>query len=146
MKTETAFWDTSAVVALCCYQTASTEARHLARRYGRMVVWWCTRVEAYGALARLRREGAFAANGFQQTVVRLSALSRAWLEILPVESVRQQAEELLARHVFRAADALQLAAALVWCQGRPQRRVFVCFDRQLAEAATQVGFTCPNGW
>jgi len=140
MKTETAFWDTSALVPLCCHQPASAEARHVARRYGRMVVWWCTRVEAYGALARLRREGSLSEKGFQQTVARLSLLSRAWLEVLPVESVRQRAEELLARQIIRAADALQLAAALVWCQGRPQRRVFVCFDQRLASAAAQTGF------
>jgi uncharacterized protein len=140
MKTDTAFWDTSAVVPLCCYQAASAQARHLARHYSRMVVWWCTRVEAYGALARLRREGALTANGFQQTVTRLSVLSRAWLEVLPVELVRHGAEELLARQIIHAADALQLAAALVWCQGRPQRRVFVCFDQRLSGAATQVGF------
>src|SRR6516165_7671652 len=140
MRTETAFWDTSAIVPLCCYQTASAQARNLARHYGRMVVWWCTRVEAYGALARLRREGALTANGFQQTAARLSVLSRAWLEVLPVESVRQRAEELLASQIIHAADGLQLAAALVWCQGRPQRRAFVCFDRRLASAATKVGF------
>lgn len=125
---------------LCCYQTASAKARHLARHYSRMVIWWCTRVEAYGSLARLRREGALTAKGFPQTVASLSALSRAWLEVLPVESVRQGAEELLARQIIHAADALQLAAALVWCEGRPQRRVFVCFDQRLGGAATQVGF------
>ena len=140
MKTETAFWDTSALVPLCCHQPASAEAQHVARRYGRMVVWWCTRVEAYGALARLRREGSLSENGFQQTVARLSLLSRAWLEVLPAESVRQRAEELLALQIIRAADALQLAAALVWCQGRPQRRVLVCFDQRLASAAAQTGF------
>jgi uncharacterized protein len=140
MTTDTAFWDTSAVVPLCCYQTTSAKARHLVRHYSRMVVWWCTRVEASGALARLRREGGLTVNGFQQTAARLWALSRAWMEVLPVESVRQGAEELLARQIIHAADALQLAAALVWCQGRPQRRVFVCFDQRLAGAARQVGF------
>jgi len=65
-------------------------------------------------------EGALTANGFQQTAARLLALSRAWLEVLPVESVRQRAEELLASQIIHAADGLQLAAALVWCQGRPQ--------------------------
>jgi predicted nucleic acid-binding protein len=140
MRTETAFWDTSAVVPLCCHQTASAEARRVAHRYGRMVVWWCTRVEAHDALTRLRREGALTTNGFQQTLARLSTLSRAWLEVLPVEEVRQRAEELLARQMIRAAAALQLAAALVWCQGNPQRRAFVCFDRRLAGAATQLGF------
>ena len=149
MKIETAFWDTSALVPLCCQQSASAEARQVARRYGRMVVWWCTRVEAYGALARLRREGAFGENGFQQTVARLLALSRAWLEVLPTESVREGAEELLARRMIRAADALQVAAALVWCQGRPQRRVFVCLDQRLATAAAQTGFEVKGpaaGW
>lgn len=140
MKTEAAFWDSSALVPLCCRQAASAEARLLARRYGRMVVWWGTRVEALAALARLRREGALSEDGFRQTRARLSALSRAWSELLPVESVRQQAEELLARYPIRAADALQLAAALVWCRGRPQRRTFVCFHQRLGEAASQTGF------
>jgi hypothetical protein len=45
MKTESAFWDTSALVPLCCHQSATADARRLARRYGRMVVWWCARVE-----------------------------------------------------------------------------------------------------
>jgi uncharacterized protein len=140
MKTETAFWDTSALVPLCCHQSATADARGLARRYGRMVVWWCTRVEAYGALARLRRDGALTDSGFGQALSRLSVLSQAWLEVLPVESVREPAEELLVRHAIRAADALQLAAALVWCQGRPRRRPFVCFDRKLGGAAAQIGF------
>jgi uncharacterized protein len=140
MKSETASWDTSAVLPLCCYQATSADARFLARRYGRMMVWWGTRVEAYGALARLRREGALSENGFRQTRARLSVLSRAWLELLPVESVRHEAEELLTRYNLRAADALQLAAALVWCERRPQRRIFVCFDTRLSEAASHIGF------
>jgi hypothetical protein len=49
-------------------------------------------------------------------------------------------DALLAQELMHAADGLQLAAALIWCQGRPQRRVFVCFDQQLARAATEVGF------
>jgi hypothetical protein len=36
---------------------------------------------------------------------------------------------------------LQLAAALVWCNERPRRRVMVCFDERLAAAAEQAGFT-----
>jgi len=54
--------------------------------------------------------------------------------------VREQAEELLARYKIRAADALQLAAALVWCQGRPQHRTLVCFDERLGEAGSKIGF------
>ncbi len=117
MLSEAAFWDTSAVVPLCCHQAASGVAQRLARRYSRMVVWWGTKVEAHGALNRLHREGALTESSFRQTRARLSVLSRAWSEVLPVELVREQAEELLARYKIRAADALQPAAALVWCQG-----------------------------
>jgi predicted nucleic acid-binding protein len=140
MKSETAFWDTSALVPLCCYQAASAGARRLARRYARMVVWWGTRVEAFGSLARLRREGSLSEDAFRQTRARLSVLSRSWAEILPVESVREQAEELLARYGVRAADSFQLAAALVWCQGHPHGRTFVCFHDRLGEAGSAIGF------
>jgi len=140
MKSETAFWDTSALVPLCCHQAASAGARRMARRYDRMVVWWGTRVEAFGALARLRREGSLSDDAFQQTVERLSVLSRAWAELLPVESVREQAQELLAKYSIRAADSFQLSAALVWCQGHPRSRTFICFDERLGEIASRIGF------
>ena len=39
------------------------------------------------------------------------------------------------------ADALQLAAALVWCNRRPARRHFICLDRKLRMAARAEGFT-----
>ena len=42
---------------------------------------------------------------------------------------------------LRAADALQLAAALVWAKQLPRKRLFVCFDGRLAEAAGKEGFT-----
>jgi len=140
MMSETAFWDTSAVIPLCCHQDASGVAQRLARRYSRILVWWGTRVEAHGALARLHREGAFTEKSFRQTRARLSVLSRAWSEVLPVELVREQAEDLLARYRVRAADAHQLATALVWCQGRPQHRTLVCFDERLGEAGSLIGF------
>ena len=79
MKTEAAFWDTSALVPLCCRQPANGNVRRLARRYGRMVVWWGSRVEALGALARLQREGALSENGFRETRARLRFTdSRSW--------------------------------------------------------------------
>jgi hypothetical protein len=39
-----------------------------------------------------------------------------------------------------AADALQLAAALVWASEEPTNRVFVALDRQLRRAAGREGF------
>ena len=42
---------------------------------------------------------------------------------------------------LRAADALQLAAALVWCRQRPHGRAFVVADDGLSDAAEAEGFT-----
>jgi hypothetical protein len=47
---------------------------------------------------------------------------------------------VLASHPLRGADALQLAAALVWCDEAPQGDTFVCLDERLKEAARREGF------
>ena len=49
----------------------------------------------------------------------LSALAAAWSEVQPTETVRLRAERLLSIHPLRAADALQLASALIWAQETP---------------------------
>ena len=72
---------------------------------------------------------------------RLSQLRGAWDEILPSERLRSTAEDLPERFSIRAGDAMQLAAALVWCRERTRGRAFVCFDERLGKAAESVGFT-----
>jgi hypothetical protein len=71
----------------------------------------------------------------------LDQLRRSWDEILPTEAVRVIAQSLPDDHGLRAGDAWQLAAALVWCRERPRRRPFVCLDKRLAKAASDMGFT-----
>jgi predicted nucleic acid-binding protein len=106
-----------------------------------MVVWWGTPVEAHSAFARLVRDGELTAAERTAAVRRLTQLRLSWNEILPSEQVRSKAEELFDDYPLRAADALQVAAALVWCRERPRRRPFVCFDERLVKVATAVGFT-----
>jgi hypothetical protein len=43
-------------------------------------------------------------------------------------------------HALRAADALQLAAALDWCDGNTRGESFVCLDDRLRGAAVLEGF------
>ncbi len=136
-----AFWDTSAIVPLCVYQPANGKIRRLQAEHRRPVVWWETPVEVRSALARLVREESITNSGLAQALDRLALLRRTWLEVLPTERVRSLAENLPERYQMRAADAFQLAAALVWCNERPRRRPFVCFDRQLAANAATAGFT-----
>lgn len=137
----TAFWDTSGLVPLCCLQPQSALARQTARVYARAVVWWATPVEAISSFNRLKREGHMTAKDYVQASARLHHLRRLWNEIQPTEEVRRRAERLLGAHKLRAADALQLSAALVWCSNHPRGRVFIGADGQLSDAAEGEGFT-----
>jgi predicted nucleic acid-binding protein len=61
-------------------------------------------------------------------------------EIAPSDDIRARAIHLLSSHGLRAADALQLAAALAWCEGQPGGETLVCADHRLGEAARNEGF------
>lgn len=139
-KLEAAFWDTSALVPLCLRQDETTRARQLSRQYGKIIVWWGTSVEAHSSLNRLLREGVINAQGLGHAIKRLDLLRKSWSEILPTEEMRELAEGMPQRYNLRALDSLQLAAAFVWCNGRPQKRPFVCFNTRLSQAATSAGF------
>ncbi len=140
MKKIEAFWDSSALVPLCVDQGASTLAKS-AMKVKSLAVWWVTPVEMTSAFTRLLRSGEIRPEDFQVALARLTELRRRWIEVQPTEAVRVLAESLVGRHSLRAADALQLAAALVWSNGRPRGHAFVCFDGRLAEAAGREGFS-----
>jgi len=135
----TAFWDTSALVSLCVQQQASAVARQLARKY-RFVVWWSTSVEMQSAFERLARTGQLSPAGYSSAARHLSRLRRGWQEVDPTPSLRFEAESLLTRFPLKAADALQLSAALIRAGNFPRVRVFVASDGQLLDAARRVGF------
>ena len=136
---EPAFWDASALVPLCVQQIATPSAQAAGKIYS-VVVWWATPVEIRSAMARLVRMGLLTPNQHVGAQARLAELRSKWHEISPDPSLRDQAERLLDRFTLKAADALQLAAALAWTSGRPRARAFISGDAQLLEAARQLGF------
>ncbi len=136
-----AFWDSSAIVPLCCAQSGTAQGRRLVVDLGRIVAWWGTPVEARSAFARLVRDGDLTSAQRATAVKLLDQLRRSWDEILPTEAVRVIAESLPDDYGLRSGDAWQLAAALVWCRERPRRRPFVCLDKRLVKAAADMGFT-----
>ncbi len=140
MKTNLAFWDTSAIVPLCCFQEKSQTLRQLRRKY-EIVAWWASSIEANSALNRLFRENVISQNAFAQSVKRLEILKDTWREVLPTEKVRELSFNLIESQNLRTLDALQLASALVWCFEKPKGRIFVCSDDKLSEAAGKIGFT-----
>ena len=99
-----------------------------------------TPVETTSAFARLARAGELDQHQFQMAMTRLAALREMWIEVQPSEGLRKLAEDLIQRHPLRAADALQLAAAMIWSRRHPRKRAFVCLDGDLAGAAGTEGF------
>lgn len=140
MKTKPAFWDTSAIVPLCCFQANSQQLRHLRRKY-EIVAWWASVIEARSALNRLLSENVISSNAFTHSINRLEILKDTWHEILPTEKVRQTAVNLIETQNLRTLDALQLASALVWCFEKPKENFFIYLDDKLSEAARKIGFT-----
>ena len=67
-------------------------------------------------------------------------LAAAWTEISALGAVRDRAVRLVATHPVRAADAMQLGAALVAVADRPAGHAFVCTDGRLRDAAGREGF------
>ncbi|MGH7459443.1 MAG: type II toxin-antitoxin system VapC family toxin [Longimicrobiales bacterium] len=132
------FWDTSGVIKLLVQEADTERARELVAWDEQMAVWWCTPVECWSALARLRREELMSDDVLERAAANLDILRAAWYEVLPSEEVRRQARRLLRIHRLRASDALQLAAALVWV-GTFEEGEFVCFDARLREAARNEG-------
>ncbi len=140
------FWDSSAIIPLCLKEQTSEAVKRLIKSDEDIVVWWTTKVECVSALSRRRREGALDNSSELKAKAVLSALSEEWSEVQPSETVRQRAERLLAVHPLRAADAFQLAAALVWTQDNPQGFEIVCLDQNLREAGHKEGLTVlPEG-
>lgn len=135
------FWDTSAVVPICVRESNSTSARELLVEDASVVVWWGTRTECVSALMRRTREGGLTRPDERAARHVLHLLSQSWMEMQPSDTVRSMAERLLAVHPLRAADALQLAAAILWCGQQPAGQGFVAFDERLRDASHREGFT-----
>lgn len=137
------FWDSSAVVPLLVQQATSSRAdRWLADDHA-IALWSLTPVEITSALWRLVRDGTMQEPDAQLAESRAQELAAASFTVADIEGVKALARRLLRVHALRAADALQLGAALVWAGGRPQGRTLHTLDERLAVAARREGFDVP---
>ncbi len=114
--------------------------RRLVQEDAEVVAWMLSSVEVVSALARLERSS----DGLADLVsgIRRDALERVRCchQVTLVDAVRQRAERLVSVHALTAADALQLAAALVVSREQPETLEFVTLDKVLARAARLEGF------
>jgi len=114
--------------------------RRLADNDDAIVTWWTTPVECYSAFARRRRDDVITRGQEEQMRRAVAHLAADWTEIQPSHQVRDAAARALILHSLSAADALQLAAGLLWANGRPAHHDFVCLDQRLRDAAHAEGF------
>lgn len=135
------FWDTSALLPLCLQEPQTGKLRNLFDQDAEVTVWWGTLIEGYSALARLRREEVLTEKEEGQARDLFKQLASIWTEIQPSGPIRDQAVRALFIHPLRSADALQLAASLVWSGSQTRELGFVCLDHRLRKAAHREGYT-----
>lgn len=134
------FWDTSALLPLVVAEAQTRRAERWLREDPGVVVWMFTRVELLSALARRRREEPGAGRRLLAARREILAAWEQWSEVNAVEVVRRHAERLVEGHPIRAADALQIGAALVTAEEHPGSLEFVTFDERQAAAVEREGF------
>lgn len=134
------FWDSSALVPLLVEEPSSSTVLALLRTDPALVVWRLAGTEIVSALWRRRRADEIDEGARLAAEAGLVHLEHVWSIVEDAEHVDRRARRLLAVHQLRAADALQLAAALVACDERPDVLAFVTLDDRLAEAARREGF------
>ena len=134
------FWDSSAIAPLLVEETATRPREAQLHEDAEILVWYGTWAELESAICRRERESSIDPEQAAMARTRLSVLTRAWLEVQPTSWVRERAIRLLRVHPLRAADAMQLAAALVAFKERTAGNRFLTADLRLAKAAILEGF------
>lgn len=135
------FWDSSGLLSLLAGQPGGRDVKPLIDDDSGVAIWWGTSVELVSGICRLRRESLIDEAEMAKLLLKAEKLSQEADQVEPTEEVRQTAIRVLRVHVLRAADAMQLASALVWTEHRPTGTGFVCLDNRLREAASREGFT-----
>lgn len=135
------FWDASAIIPLLAEEPARTRLLGLLDEDSQIVAWWGTLIEIASAVARREREELINAEQAGALLGVAHRLAESWHEIVPSEPVRRAAQRLLRTHPLRAADSLQLAAAVIAADHDPTSLEFVCLDARLAGAARREGFS-----
>lgn len=134
------FWDASAIVPRCIDGSQIKVVKGILKKDSSMTAGWGSVVEYHSAFARLRRDNALKHPEEDRVRDILAILANAWTEVEPSGDIRDIASRLLLTHPLRAADSLQLAAALVWANKIPKGNYLVCLDHRLRDAARKEGF------
>ncbi len=125
-------------------EPASEKVEPLLQRDPEMAFWWGAPLDWWEALLTAQRKERISAADLQKAKGLLDHLRARAFEVQPTEELRARALRLLsvhtAVHPLRAADAMELAAALIWCRERTHGATFVSLHPPLRLAAALEGF------
>ena len=133
------YWDASALVPAVLTEPGTDLVHRWLQSGDEICTWGLTRVELASAIERRSREGLLTAAERRAALKIVTDLCNAATEVVDLQAVRVRASALLGRHSLRAADALQLGAALVVSEGGFRELTFVCLDRRLTDSASREG-------
>lgn len=139
------FWDSSALLPLVIEEAGSAAMNRLFAADSEVASWWGTPTECWSAVARREREASWPPSTTEEVLANLQKLMARAHEVLPTSAVRACSRRLLFTHSLRAADALQLAAAVVLGATEVAELEFVTLDDALALAARREGFRVISG-
>ncbi|HEX2121152.1 MAG TPA: PIN domain-containing protein [Thermoanaerobaculia bacterium] len=131
------FWDTSALFPLIFRESSSGAMRRLFTSDDAVLVSFLTPLELQAAVRRRTR--LLNADAVERIEAGRRLLESRMLVIDDAGATVATAREILVTHALRAADAVQLAAALIARAGGP-RFDFVSLDTDLSAAARAEGF------
>ncbi|MBW1751744.1 MAG: type II toxin-antitoxin system VapC family toxin [Deltaproteobacteria bacterium] len=134
------FWDSSALVPLIVAEKETDYCLKTLSGDQEMLIWCLSKVEVISALCRIVRDEKFSESDFNKAKKQFNELIQRAYEVKAIEKVRNRALRLLEVHPLRAADACQLASALVATQEDPDRLSILSFDERLKSAAAKEGF------
>ncbi len=134
------FWDSSALVAIVVDEKTSGRIREISNEDQERAVWVLSEVEALSGLWRRCRARELTDDARENALRDIDVILGNATVIDDFSAVTERARRILALHPLRAADALQLAAALVACDDKPAQLPFVTLYDRLAEAARREGF------
>ena len=139
------FWDSSALLPLLIEEAGSVAMNRVFAKDREIAVWWGTPTECWSALARRERDAGWPPATTDEALANLQKLMARAHEVLPTAAVRACSRRLLFTHALRAADALQLAAAVVLGASEVAELEFVTLDNVLAQAARREGLRVISG-
>jgi len=134
------YWDSSALVSQFVVESGTVVIRRLVQENQTIATWAWTRAEIVSAIERRNRFGDFSPAQRRSILEWFVSSAADWYEVSDFFAVRARAISLLSHHVLRAADAGQLAAALLMRERLGQSFEFVSLDKRLSKAAEIEGF------